>query len=101
MAAQRVFATGLNLVFLPQGGEVVNLSNLLDSVLRIEGMPVIVRIVQDRLYNNVIVRAVRIPVDGITEGKDTAVIPESLLVSQFAGESVISVRPYRPASLLS
>ena len=95
MAAQRVFTSGFNLVLLPQGGEVVDLSDLLDGVLRIEGMPVIVRIVQDRFHDNVVVRAVRIPVDGIAEGQDTAVIPECLLVSQFAGKGVISVRPYR------
>ena len=95
VAAQRVFASGLNLVLLPPGGEIVNLADLLDGVLRIEGMPVVVRIVQDRGDDNVVVRAVRVSVDGIAEGQDTSVIPECFLVRQFAGEGVVSVRPNR------
>lgn len=54
----------------------------------------IVRIVQDRLHDNVVVRAVRITVDGIAEGQDSTIIPESLLTSQFAGEGIISVCSY-------
>ena len=74
MASQRVFASGLNLVLLQQSLEIVNLADLLDGVLRIEGVPVIVRMVQDRVNDNVVVRAVRIPVDGIAEGQDSTII---------------------------
>ena len=71
MGAQRVLGTGFNLVLLPQGGKIINLADLLDGVLGIEGMAVVICTVQNRLYNDVVFRAVRIAIDGIAEGKDS------------------------------
>ena len=67
-------------MLLPQGGKIVNLADLLDGMLSIEGMTVVICTVQNRLYNDVVFRAVRIAIDGIAEGKDSSIIPEGLLV---------------------
>lgn len=69
VGAQRVLGTGFNLVLLPQGGKIINLADLLDGVLGIEGMAVVIRTVQDRLCDDVVFRAVWISVDGIAEGR--------------------------------
>ena len=76
---------------LLKGGEIINLTDLLDRVFRIEGMTMIVRIVQDRNHYHIVFRTVRISINSITECKDTSIVPECLLVCQLSGESFITV----------
>ena len=50
-------------MLLFQGSKIVNLANLLDGVLGIEGMAVVISTVQDRNDDDVVFCTVRIAVD--------------------------------------